>query len=142
MWKQVWFCIKNYKRLYSENACAEKRREEAASLTYELKCHGYTWRIGDPACDIGTALDLANNYKVEIQRGTCYGDCVAFILKQDWQYELYRGVCSFAYGTWTYREPDQIEDIAAWGHSVQVAVCKCLINAAVAGVLRPSEEDA
>lgn len=90
---------------------------------------------GNPALDVGSALQLATKYKLELIKGTCYGDCRAILDKCNWQHELDECICSFDYGTFMHKLPEEVGSIYAFGHSVQEAVCRCLLNCKTAGVL-------
>ena len=133
---EFWFCIRNWRELYSDYNERERISQQRAEALKALGGLGFEWGLGSPAHNVGTALELADEYGIEIHRGTCYGDCVAFIPKERWRYPLNREIKSGRYGTFFEdKNPDEIEEIAAWGLDVPLAVSRCLRNARIAGVV-------
>jgi len=112
------------------------RKKSAQALELRLKELGFEWRLGNPAEHVGTALELAKGYNITLHRGTCYGDCVADITKEHWLNPIHPDIKSGRFGTWFEDQShDEIKAIYAYGHDVQTAICQCLINARIAGVI-------
>lgn len=89
-----------------------------------------------PAIHIGLAIEMAENFGIEIHIGTCYGDCRAVLPKEKWRYSLNTSVKSGSFGTFLAdMNPKDIHEIYAFGSTVQEAVCKCLLNCRTAGVI-------
>jgi len=118
---------------------AEKQKDivERDLLTVQLLQLGFKWNLGDgPAFDVGTALQLAEEYHIELHIGTCYSQCRAVLECQYWQSGITIGVKSAQFGSFCENQPhDEIEAICAFGFDVKTAICKCLVNARIAGVI-------
>jgi hypothetical protein len=134
--RRLWYCIRNHGELTREREWKAVLSQRQSDLLQHLETLGFTWRIGDPTRDIGTALELADEYGIEIHRGTCFGDCIAFIPRNRWRYPINKSIKSGRYGTWLEdKDPDTIKHIAAWNTSVPMAISGCLVNARIAGVV-------
>ncbi len=84
---------------------------------------------------IGSTLQMAEHYNVELGIGTCFGDCQAFIKQEYWKYSLNKDIPSTDYGTWMVKSSDDIDEIFGYGRTVPEAILRCLLNARVAQVI-------
>lgn len=129
--------IKKILELYFKN---EEQSKYADGMDKKINVLGFVdgktaGILGSPMRDIGTALRLIEHYKLEMNVGTCYGDCVVYLDRQNWKYPLDEAVSQFSYGVWRERKHDDISSIYAYSSSLNDAICKCLINCRQAGVL-------
>jgi len=134
--QEIWYCIRNLSEVYSDHCRKVKSAVQADVLLEELQGLGFEWRLGSPAHDIGIALEMADQFGVEIHRGMCYADCRASIPKERWKYPLNTEIKSGRYGSFLEeQDPDEIESIYGYGGDVPEAVSRCLIHARIAGVI-------
>lgn len=116
---------------------ASERKEYLFSLRNFLSSEGIVADgPGNPTLDIGQALRLADKYGVELHVGMTYADCRAVLPRSRWAGEILAGVRSEHFGAFLANEPhEQIDSIYAFSHEVPEAICKCLRNARIAGVI-------
>jgi hypothetical protein len=129
------FDIKRAYFIYNRRLDTDKRLDEIRQefdkydFTDGLKGGGI---LGDPLRDSGTILRLVRHYGIDLYVGTCYGDCRAVIEKKHWK----NAISGPLIGRFlVYEHPDSVDDIYAFGRTVNEAVCKCLICAKTAGVI-------
>lgn len=130
---EVWRVYKRYTARQKEldNIAAEFNDLNFSDGRYD----GCTNILGDPLRDVGVAIRLAKKYKIEFHIGMSYGDCRAVISKDNWEHPI-NPHSDFRRGRFRVDEPiDEIQDIVAFGFTINEAVCKCLILAKNAGVI-------
>lgn len=136
-WRSIWNAICDPREV---GYLLERERERVAfarSTLAQMKREGLVDSsfVGNPAEHIGSTMKLATRWHLTLVKGTCYGDCKAILHENCWLKPVNRHIPSWVYGTFTLKEPDDVHEICGFGHSVQQAVCKCLLNAKTAGVI-------
>lgn len=106
----------------------------------EFDKFNFDWPVkaGDhshPIYKIGSALELAKQYNVQLERGTCHGDCRAFIAREDWLNPIDTAACQPNLGVWTVLPWDEIDSIYGYGSNACTAIVRCLTFARRAGVI-------
>jgi hypothetical protein len=89
-----------------------------------------------PDTRIGTAIKTANCYGIEFDIGTTHYDCRAILPRSKWHNEIDRTVSLETLAFFTIpKSYDEIEDFQGISDRIEIAICKCLIQARVAGVI-------
>jgi hypothetical protein len=88
----------------------------------------------NPTKDLGDAINWAKKYNLELFGKTAFNIC-ADLDKKFWKSKINPTICQWAYGRLLQQPLDEINSINGFGRSVQEAVCRCLINARIAGVI-------
>lgn len=142
--KKLLFFTKNIKTAYKlffgwldqarTNEVVDAKIRELGFLTPRDESAGI---IGSPSCDVGTALRLASRWGVQLAAGTASNSqCHALLRKDMWQGLIDPDKKSGEFGGFFADTPhDEIDHIYGFGHTVNEAVCRCLINCKTAGVL-------
>jgi len=124
--------FRNADEQYKEMSELSARIREEKLDDIEIAHYGY--RDGEPFL-IGSIIEMARFYNLDFHLGTCYGDCQAVLERKHWKKPINKNICSFNYGTWIYKNPDEVEYINAYSNTMPVAILECLLNARVAGVI-------
>ena len=111
-----------------------QERDKARRLYGKMEQMGLLKSVygGDPTEHIGTALILAREYGIELWCGTSHSEARAVLPREKWISEPDPDVSPWDYGAFLNTPP---ESIYAFHRCPQVAICRCLINAKIAGVL-------
>lgn len=89
-----------------------------------------------PAINIGSAIREANHYGIEFDVGTTHYDCRAILPRSKWQRDINRNVSLETLAFFTVpRSYDEIEAFQGISDRIEIAICRCLIQARIAGVI-------
>jgi hypothetical protein len=132
--------LKNLDDIYDTYKSSIAKRARALEIKEVFDTLDFEWPIKAHECShpifaIGSALELADEYKIQIRRGTCHGDCVAYIDKEDWSNPIDTTACQHTLGVWCVRPWEEITSIHGYGQSVREAIVCCLIHAKRAGII-------
>ena len=132
--------LKNLDSVYDAYRINLAKRERALEIKEVFDTFDFEWPVmagehSHPIFAIGSALELAHQYKIQIHRGTCHGDCVAYISKEDWKNPINTTACQHTLGVWCIRPWTEITSIHGYGQNVREAVVCCLIHAKRAGII-------
>jgi hypothetical protein len=127
-------------RVYKSQVERDKELDEIAVRFLSMgfndgrcpKCPGV---LGDPVRSSGLAIRLIEVYKLDLAIGTTYNQCRIVLKRENWQHPI-DPTSNYMNGRFLANEPiDEIQDIYAFGFTLNEAVCKCLILARKAGVI-------
>lgn len=134
--------IRNIKFAYKLYFDTKRRDAELFDLFSAFLSYDFSYTVigGCKVCFspfryVGICVQLIHNYGIELHKGLSSSDCRAVLPKSKWQYSINKDVCSFKYGTFMEMNPGEVQDIVGFGKTINEAVCKCLINAKIAGVI-------
>ena len=134
--------LRNIKQAHKLYFATKERDAELFNLFSTFLSYKFDYSVvsGCKSCfsplrHTGICIQLIHNYGIELHKGLSSSDCRAVLPKSKWQYPINKDVRSFKYGTFMEMNPDEVQDIVGFGRTVNEAVCKCLINAKVAGVI-------
>lgn len=137
--QRIVFVLKNTDTVYDtykthdrEHKCLLESKAMFDEFEWEWSCKH---NDSHPIFKIGSALELADLHKVQLARGTCYGDCVAYISREDWTSPIDTTVSQHELGVWCVRPWDEIDSIYGYGHTACEAIVRCLTFARRAGVI-------
>lgn len=116
-------------------------REQARLLESKAAFDEFEWEwpckheSSHPIFMVGSALRLADRYKVQLKVGTCYSDCRAYIQRKDWMNPIDTTIYQRELGVWCIRPWDEIDSIYGYGYTACEAIVRCLTFARRAGVI-------
>lgn len=123
--------------LYEVLQQQEADAQESARLYAQMKKRGLLPKMGDPTKYLGVALNLASMYNLMLGSGMSSCLCGVSLIEKYWVGKIKENVKSHEFGSFFDDQPhDEIHVIGAQSYCVQFAICKCLIHADIAGVLR------
>jgi len=128
---------RKYYRSLSQLEFIERKEAELSALREEFSSLGLGKfvRLGDPTQNIGTALELVDHFGLILSRGTCFGDCVACLNKENWKNSISEIADVWDYCTWVEKPRGEVTYIDGYGRTVPIAVCRCLVSARRSGVI-------
>lgn len=138
MWRLCWSGkLHNALDCYDDK-CADI--EIAYKLSQKMKELGFTGDVEFDSlyspCYIGVAIELANKYDIRFVMGSGSHICRAILDKACWTREINRDVSLTALAYCTKPEShDEITEVMGEAHRLEFAICSCLIQARIAGVI-------
>jgi hypothetical protein len=138
LWRRggIWYCIRLYDEKVKQIEYASKVCGKMAELglldtsLFPLAEHS------PPTRCIGTAIKFANHYGVEFSVGTHFGECRAVLPREKWTGPVDRNVPLEDLALFTIPQShDEIQNFQGIDKRLEIAVCKCLIQARTAGVI-------
>lgn len=89
-----------------------------------------------PVVNIGNAIKEANRYGLEFNVGTAGYDCRAILPRSKWKKPIDKTVPLKMLAFFTIPQSyEEIENIQGISDRIEIAICKCLIMARIAGVI-------
>ena len=89
-----------------------------------------------PDTRTGTAIQIANKYGITFDVGTTRYDCRAILPRSKWENPIDKSVSLETLVFFTIPQSyDEIEDFQGISDRIEIAICKCLIQARIAGVI-------
>jgi hypothetical protein len=110
-----------------------KRLEDAVRIRAQLVEVGFSRRFD--CLSVGEAFKIANEYGIELDKGTCYGDCRAILRRSKWKDRISPDADVWDYSVFIKQERTDIAMIQALSRYPSHAICECLIRALRCGVI-------
>lgn len=130
------FCLKLFEKYQEVAAEGDQVNSEMKRLGLVAKNMTPMLHSLCPASHIGAAMQLANYYSLEFDIGTTMYDCRAILWREKWQREINKNISLESLAFFTIPKTyDEIESIQGISDRIEVAICKCLIQARIAGVI-------
>ena len=131
----VWLW-KNRERALKLLSSDDSREAQANALNDRLKeIMEPDWRVEDAPHRIGNALRLAQRYGIELDLGTCFGDCRAILDARKWHNPISPNADVWSYGNFCKQKREEVTVIQGFSRWPELAICECFLNAKRAGVI-------
>jgi len=110
---------------------SKRKSDEEKEIASKMKSLGLI-----PDTRIGAAIQIANKYGITFDVGTTRYDCRAILPHSKWENPIDRNVSLETLAFFTIPQSyDEIEDFQGISDRIEIAICKCLIQARIAGVI-------
>lgn len=109
----------------------KKKSDEEKEIAEKMRSLGLI-----PDTRIGAAIQIANKYGITFDVGTTRYDCRAILPRSKWENQIDRNASLETLAFFTIPQSyDEIEDFQGISDRIEIAICQCLIQARIAGVL-------
>jgi hypothetical protein len=136
LFKMIHTLLSDIVTAYNLYEAYKRDKAEIAYLQIALK-EARLWVSLNAVTDLGYALEVADAYSIKLSHGLTRRDCGAVLQEKYWQAPINPNVKSAEFGSFMAdRSHEDIHAIGGLSHDVRFAICRCLINAYKAGVIR------
>jgi len=110
---------------------SKRKSDEEKEIASKMKSLGLI-----PDTRIGAAIQIANKYGITFDVGTTGYDCRAILPRSKWENPIDRSVPLETLAFFTIPQSyDKVKDFQGISDRIEIAICKCLIQARIAGVI-------
>ncbi|MCJ7761106.1 hypothetical protein MUP59_08220 [Candidatus Bathyarchaeota archaeon] len=127
--------ITNRKKVFAWLKQSVKQDEKDYAIVLSLQDYGIRALAGNPMCNIGAALRLADEYHIQLHVGTCFRDCRAVLERENWKRDISPTANVWDYSLFCKQSPDKVDFIQEIDISPCRAICGCLLRAKKSGVI-------